>query len=113
MNGLSTPEAVAELRHELRTPLNLIIGYGEMLLEDAEAAGRRAMLERTLAAGRDLLSLINAAVPPSRGEISAEEFEALRDSLRNRTGASWPPRRNYSPRGRRAQTRSLIATCGG
>lgn len=86
MNGLSTPEAVAELRHELRTPLNLIIGYGEMLLEDAEAAGRRAMLERTLAAGRDLLSLINAAVPPSRGEISAEEFEALRDSLREPHG---------------------------
>jgi CheY-like chemotaxis protein len=82
MIGLFTPEAVAELRHELRTPLNLIIGYGEMLLEDAADAERQSALERTLAAGRDLLGLINAAVPPSRCEISEMEFEALRDSLR-------------------------------
>ena len=64
MNALTTPEAVAELRHELRTPLNLIIGYGEMLLEDAESGVRIAALQRTLAAGRDLLGLINGAVPP-------------------------------------------------
>ena len=82
MNGLTTPEAVAELRHELRTPLNLIIGYGEMLLEDAETAERRSALERTLAAGRDLLDRINSAVPPSRGEITAADFEVLRMSLR-------------------------------
>jgi len=82
VSGLFTPEAVAELRHELRTPLNLIIGYGEMLLEDATDDERRSALERTLSAGRDLLGLINAAVPPSRGEITAPEFEALRASLR-------------------------------
>ncbi|HEY7877144.1 MAG TPA: protein kinase [Gemmatimonadaceae bacterium] len=82
MTGLTTPAAVAELRHELRTPLNLIIGYGEMLLEDATDPDQRAYLEQTLGAGRDLLSIINAAVPPSREEISEEEFTGLQGCFR-------------------------------
>ena len=82
MTGLTTPESVAELRHELRTPLNLIIGYCEMLVEDATDAARRSALERTLAAGRDILDRINAAVPPTRGEITEAEFTALRNGLR-------------------------------
>jgi CheY-like chemotaxis protein len=86
MSGLTTPEAVAELRHELRTPLNLIIGYCEMLLEDATDAGQQAALQETLAAGRDVLERINAAVPPSRGEISEADFAALRFALREPQG---------------------------
>ncbi len=86
MNGLSTPEAVAELRHELRTPLNLIIGYCEMLLEDATDASQRGSLEQALLAGRDLLERINAAVPPSRSEIDAREIQALYDSFREPQG---------------------------
>ncbi len=86
MSGLTTPEAVAELRHELRTPLNLIIGYCEMLLEDATEAGQRSALEQTLAAGRDVLERINATVPPTRGEISEADFAALRDALREPQG---------------------------
>ena len=82
MSGLTTPEAVAELRHELRTPLNLIIGYCEMLLEDATDSDQRNALERTLAAGRDVLERINTTVPPTRGEISEADFAALRDALR-------------------------------
>ena len=100
MTGLDTPEAVAELRHELRTPLNLIIGYCEMLLEDATADDRRAALQQTLAAGRDILERINAAVPSSRSEISDGEFEALRTSLRE-------------PHGRiLAATSALLTDCG-
>jgi signal transduction histidine kinase len=47
-----SPEAVSELRHELRTPVNHIVGYTEMLLEDApdgDQAGKAA-LEQTLVA---------------------------------------------------------------
>ena len=51
MSDLTTPEAVAELRHELRTPLNLIIGYCEMLLEDATVEEQRTALEEALRAG--------------------------------------------------------------
>ncbi len=86
MSGLTTPEAVAELRHELRTPLNLIIGYCEMLLEDAQDAGVRERLETVLGAGRDLLERINGAVPPSRSEISEAEIARLFDSFREPQG---------------------------
>lgn len=82
MSGLTTQESVAELRHELRTPLNLIIGYCEMLVEDATDPAQRGALARTLTAGRDILECINTAVPPSRGEITEHEFAALRDALR-------------------------------
>ena len=82
MSGLSTPEAVAELRHELRTPLNLIIGYCEMLLEDSSEPRQRAALEQALGAGRDLLERINAAVPPTRSEIGEADIAALYDSFR-------------------------------
>ena len=32
------PASLAHLRHELRTPLNHVLGYSEMLLEDASEA---------------------------------------------------------------------------
>ena len=86
MSGLTTPEAVAELRHEMRTPLNLIIGYCEMLLEDATDPSQKTALENTLRAGRDVLDRINATIPPTRGEITEGEFAGLRDALREPQG---------------------------
>jgi class 3 adenylate cyclase/CheY-like chemotaxis protein len=50
------------LRHDLRTPVNQIIGYSEMLDEDAEAAGQAKMsadLKRIGQAARSLLSMID------------------------------------------------------
>ena len=50
------------LLHDLRTPLNQIIGYSEMLLEQAQEQGRDDFvpdLQKTHAAGRQLLALIN------------------------------------------------------
>ena len=52
---------LAKMNHQLRTPLNAVIGYSEILLEDAEDAGdeaRIADLERINSAGRHLLSLV-------------------------------------------------------
>ena len=82
MADLTTPEAVAELRHELRTPLNLIIGYCDMLLEDATASEQRTALDAALKAGRDVLERINLTIPPTRGSITEAEIGALIDSLR-------------------------------
>jgi signal transduction histidine kinase len=41
----NSPDAVAQLRHDLRTPVNHIIGYSEMLLEDAEESGNDSSAE--------------------------------------------------------------------
>jgi class 3 adenylate cyclase len=52
----------SHVRHELRTPWNQIIGYSEMLQEDAEDDGhaeRAADLGRIVAAGRGLLTRID------------------------------------------------------
>ncbi len=50
------------LIHDLRTPLNLIIGYSEMLIEQAQEEGQGDFvpdLEKTHFAGKQLLALIN------------------------------------------------------
>ena len=80
-----TVEAQAQLRHDLRTPLNHIIGYTEMLLEDATGdalAERRTRLELALAAARHALELINAALGTGRrivpGDV-AQLFDALQE----------------------------------
>ena len=56
-------EFLARMSHELRTPLNAVIGYTEILLEDAGRSGgndeHAADLRRIHDAGRHLLTLIN------------------------------------------------------
>ncbi len=52
-------DPLAKLRHDLRTPLNQIIGYGEMLLEDARDEALRGDLQRILAASNHLLEQVN------------------------------------------------------
>ena len=59
---------LSHMRHELRTPVNAIIGYSEMLLEDAVEGPLRADLERIQSAGRRLLGLINDLLDPARME---------------------------------------------
>jgi CheY-like chemotaxis protein len=79
-----TAQALSELRHELRTPINQIVGYCEMLLEDAAAAdnaARRAALEEALAAVRDALTTIDHALPAGRSDVRPAEAEALTDTL--------------------------------
>jgi class 3 adenylate cyclase len=61
--GMTTgPDALAHLRHELRTPLNHIIGFSEMLLEEAEETGSTSLvseLRRTLDEARRFLATLN------------------------------------------------------
>jgi signal transduction histidine kinase len=81
---------LANMSHELRTPMNAIIGYSEMLLEDAKDAGKEETvndLERIRTAGRHLLSLINevlelSKIEAGKMELCLEDFcllSALRD----------------------------------
>ncbi len=56
----------ATIRHDLRTPINAIIGYAEILLEDAEQELSDTQvythLQAILVAGRRLLGLINELI---------------------------------------------------
>jgi signal transduction histidine kinase len=50
------------MSHELRTPMNAIIGYSEMLQEEAQDMGHEGYipdLQRIHGAGKHLLGLIN------------------------------------------------------
>src|SRR5215470_2044777 len=61
-NEENQPLSLANVRHTLRTPLNHIIGYSEMLLEEAGDRGLEeftADLQKIHKAGKQLLGFIN------------------------------------------------------
>ena len=64
--GVGEADAVlSRLRHELRTPINAIIGYGEMILDEADDHSHPDLfsdLEGVIAQGRTLLALLNRAL---------------------------------------------------
>jgi signal transduction histidine kinase len=69
---------LANMSHELRTPLNAVIGYSEILLEDAQAEGRQELtadLKRINIAGQHLLSLVNNVLDLSKIEAGRMELE--------------------------------------
>jgi signal transduction histidine kinase/NO-binding membrane sensor protein with MHYT domain/CheY-like chemotaxis protein len=74
---------LANMSHELRTPMNAIIGYSEMLAEDADDDGNEdaaSDLKKIQGAGKHLLSLINDVLDLSKIEagkmdIHLERFE--------------------------------------
>ena len=62
---------LANMSHELRTPMNAIIGYSEMLLEEAEDTGDKWMepdLKKILSSAKHLLQLINDILDLSKIE---------------------------------------------
>jgi signal transduction histidine kinase len=75
-------EFLAVMSHELRTPLTAIIGYGEIVLEDAavgcleDVAGR---VQNIVSAGHHLLEMINgildlAKIEAGKTELAFEDF---------------------------------------
>ena len=75
---------VSHLRHELRTPVNQIVGYCEMLLEDAqepEFAHRQQPLADALAAVREATALIDAGLPPTATTLETGRIRLLYESL--------------------------------
>jgi signal transduction histidine kinase len=56
-------EFVANMSHELRTPLHIIIGYGDILLDDDLARGERVrLIQGVRQASRSLLELVNGVL---------------------------------------------------
>jgi len=83
---------LASMSHELRTPLNSIIGYSEMIEEDAAAAGQEQTvsdLKKIQLAGRHLLRLINdvldfSKIEAGKASVFIERFDVrqvVRDAI--------------------------------
>jgi signal transduction histidine kinase/CheY-like chemotaxis protein/ligand-binding sensor domain-containing protein len=77
---------LANMSHELRTPMNAIIGYSEMLQEEAQDMGDDAYipdLQKIHGAGKHLLGLINDILDLSKIEagkmtLYLEEFDVAK-----------------------------------
>jgi CheY-like chemotaxis protein/nitrogen-specific signal transduction histidine kinase len=73
---------LANMSHELRTPMNAILGYSEMLIEEAEDAGQDDFipdLKKINQAGNHLLSLINDVLDLSK--IESGKMEAFAENF--------------------------------
>jgi CheY-like chemotaxis protein len=73
------------LRHDLRTPINHVIGYSELLLEEAVDTGLTGVvedLEKIRGAGRDLLAVVNERLDPARAGVGIADPDQLSHELR-------------------------------
>ena len=74
--GSAKSEFLAKMSHELRTPLNAVIGYSQILLEDASEEGDHQSisdLNRIHDAGQHLLKIVNEILDLSK--IDAGKME--------------------------------------
>lgn len=79
-SALSAPAALKKIRHDLKTPLNQIIGYAEMLLEDA--AGRteaETALRRLLDSAQACLEVQSRLLTRQPEELRPEHFQELKE----------------------------------
>nr|WP_281380699.1 histidine kinase dimerization/phospho-acceptor domain-containing protein [Brevundimonas basaltis] len=75
---------VASMSHELRTPLNAVIGYSQLLLDDAEDDGEEEIsrdVAKIHAAGSQLLGLVDDILDFSKIEAGKMPVHAYSDSL--------------------------------
>jgi signal transduction histidine kinase len=76
--GAAKTEFLAKMSHELRTPLNAVIGYSQILLEDAELegdSGSVADLTKIHRAGQHLLKMVNEILDLSKIEAGKMELD--------------------------------------
>src|SRR4051794_16644003 len=85
---LMNPEVIARLRHTLRTPLNHIIGYAEMVRDEAHeqrAEAEAGFMDRVLAAARHVVERVQEALPV-KAHIPQDAVPGLRESIRASLG---------------------------
>ncbi|MGP8107104.1 MAG: response regulator [Desulfobaccales bacterium] len=73
---------LATMSHELRTPMNAILGYSEILMEEAEEKGQEGFipdLQKIHASGNHLLNLINNILDLSK--IEAGKMDLFLESF--------------------------------
>src|SRR4051794_28833170 len=80
------PEAIARLRHGLRTPLNHLIGYAEMVRDEARdqtAKDEAGLMDQVLTAARQMVELVQQWLPV-KSHIAQEAIPSLRAGLKPR-----------------------------
>lgn len=73
-------DLLSKLRHDLKTPLNQLIGYGEMLLEDAESEGNEkaiGILRGLLEDARACLNVQSKALLCPPEEVTGQVWDHL------------------------------------
>jgi len=76
--------AMQTIRHELRTPVNHIIGFSEMLLEEAsdlELPGRYDALQHVVVSGRQILAAITEILAGSGIAVREADLLALHSRI--------------------------------
>jgi len=74
VEGRDRTASLSNIRHQLRTPLNHIIGYSEMLLEEAEEQQLESFvadLDKIHSAGKQLLLMINDLLDPAGAQAAS------------------------------------------
>ena len=80
--GAAKSDFLAKMSHELRTPLNAVIGYSEILLEDAtdeDDAAAVSDLRKIHTAGHYLLKLVNEVLDLSK--IDAGKMDVYNEAI--------------------------------
>jgi signal transduction histidine kinase len=87
MADVLTGEPLRHFRHELRTPLNHIIGFADVLIDDAEDAGRESLLvslRQIRTAGMGLLESMQTALPPEMDSLDGAQLAQVAETLQPR-----------------------------
>jgi len=82
--GAAKAEFLAKMSHELRTPLNAVIGYSQILLEDAKDEGDTESISdlgKIQTAGQLLLKLVNEILDLSKIEAGKMQLDLQEVSL--------------------------------
>jgi class 3 adenylate cyclase len=76
------PSSLAHLRHELRTPLNHVLGYSEMLLEDAPDSSELVpALHQVRVEGRAVLAVVEDSLAAVRVETAGVDLDRFAAAL--------------------------------
>jgi len=83
LDGSRNTSAFLEaMSHELRTPLNAVVGYAELLLDDAPNDESRDDLERICGAGRHMAELVDDVLDVSKVESGRLQRDLSRVDVR-------------------------------
>ena len=100
-DGQAKVEFMARMSHELRTPLNAVLGFAQVLLNDAAhgpSAWQRERLRHIEAAGRQLLSLVDQLLLLTSSASLAETMALQPVPLAQAVASAWQTRAWAPPR---------------